>query len=232
VFLLSFLSLAGILLTMASIGGLGSWSRWQFIGLFGVIEAASGIANIVAPNIWRLPVVELTSDSSKRTKLALSTVLIPHWGGAARALAGLALIIAAASREGIGPTTIALAPFILLLALLMLCLSALIARAGVAAPHYDAIQLTIKYAKQQHEVEPVSLSASALQFVFSIMTIPIVKTVAPGVLYQPEIATSQALVIATALACALLGVATFVSWRDRVDWRAPVWQQREAERNA
>ena len=232
VFLLSFLSLAGILLTIASIGGLGNWSRWQFIGLFGVIEAASGIANIVAPNIWRLPVVELTSDPAKRTKLALSTVLIPHWGGAARTLAGLALIVAAASQEGVGPATIALAPFVFLLALLMLCLSALIARAGVASPHYDAIQVTIKYAKQQHEVEPVSLSASALQFVFSIMTIPIVKTLAPGVLYQPEIGPSQALLIATALLASLLAGATFVAWRNRVDWQAPIWQQREAERNA
>lgn len=232
VFLLSFLSLIGILLTIASLGGLGDWSRWQFIGLFGVIEAASGIANIIAPNIWRLPVVELTSDPKAQTKLALSTVLIPHWGGAARLLAGVTLIVAAGIDTGFGPASLTLAPLVFLLAVLLIGLSGLLARLGVAAPHYDVVQFTVKYARKEQEFDPISISASVLQFVLSIMTIPLVKALSPGALYQPEIGPSWALLLGVSLAVAITVPATIIAWGERVEWRAPRWQQREAERNA
>jgi hypothetical protein len=232
VFALSFLSLAGILLTIASLGGLGSWSRWQFVGLFGLIEAASGIANIIAPNVWRLPVVELTRESDKRTKLALSTILIPHWGGAARFLAGIALIALAGSQTGFGAESLGLLPLLPLLAIVMLALAALLARLGVAHPDFDVLQVTLKYAKRAREVDPLSISASVLQFLLSIATIPLVKTFEPGLLYQPEIGPSLPLLAAVSTAALLLVLVTVVVWSDRIDWQAPFWQQREAERNA
>ena len=51
VFLLSFFNLIGLIVTAIALGGLAPWSRWQFIGVFGLLEAASGLANVVSPNI-------------------------------------------------------------------------------------------------------------------------------------------------------------------------------------
>jgi hypothetical protein len=53
VFVLSFMNLVGVLLTATVLGGIAPWTRWQFIGLFGVVEVASGLANVLSPNIWR-----------------------------------------------------------------------------------------------------------------------------------------------------------------------------------
>src|SRR4029450_1467504 len=70
VFLLTFVNLIGVIVTAAALGGLAPWSRWQFIGMFGVLEAASGLANVISPNIWRLPIAEL--HTSKRTDVQLA----------------------------------------------------------------------------------------------------------------------------------------------------------------
>ena len=43
VFLLSFVNLVGVIFTAAALGGVEPWTRWQFVGAFGVIEAASGL---------------------------------------------------------------------------------------------------------------------------------------------------------------------------------------------
>jgi len=89
VFFLAFVNLVGVAVTAAALGGIEPWSRWQFIGLFGAIETASGLANVISPNIWRLPVAELQTSARTDVKLAGSAMLIPHWGGLARAAAGL-----------------------------------------------------------------------------------------------------------------------------------------------
>ena len=81
VFLLSFLNLIGLFLTVTALGGVAPWSRWQFIGAFGVLEAASGLANVISPNIWRLPIAELQTSERTDVKLAGSALLLPHWGG-------------------------------------------------------------------------------------------------------------------------------------------------------
>jgi hypothetical protein len=44
-------NLVGLILTITALGGLGSWTRWQFVGAFGVIETASGLANVITPNL-------------------------------------------------------------------------------------------------------------------------------------------------------------------------------------
>src|SRR5262249_23773642 len=71
-FLLSGLNLIGAFLTLLALGGLGGWSRSPFIGLFGVLEMATGLAMIIAPNIWRLPVVEVTTNQSTKVCVALT----------------------------------------------------------------------------------------------------------------------------------------------------------------
>src|SRR5215218_5206226 len=69
-FLLSFVNLVGIVFTLIALGGLEPWSPWQFIGAFGVLEAASGLANVISPNIWRLPVAQV--QTSERTEVELA----------------------------------------------------------------------------------------------------------------------------------------------------------------
>ena len=89
VFVLSFVNLVGVIFTAAALGGVEPWTGWQFVGAFGVIEAASGLANVISPNIWRLPVAELQTNERTDVKLAASALLLPHWGGLARFGAGL-----------------------------------------------------------------------------------------------------------------------------------------------
>src|SRR5918994_820163 len=89
VFMLSFLNLVGVLVTATALGGLAPWSRWQFVGLYGAIEMASGLANVISPNVWRLPIAELQTSKRTDVRLAASALLLPHWGGLARSLAGL-----------------------------------------------------------------------------------------------------------------------------------------------
>jgi hypothetical protein len=80
VFVLSFISLIGVVVTATALGGLAPWTRWQFVGLFGILEIAAGLANVISPNLWRLPIAELNTSSRTRVQLAASTILLPHWG--------------------------------------------------------------------------------------------------------------------------------------------------------
>src|SRR5690348_10574580 len=84
VFALTFVNLVGVIVTAAALGGIEPWNRWQFIGLFGVLEAGSGLANVLSPNLWRLPEAALRTD----VRLAPG-LLVPHWGGLARSAAGV-----------------------------------------------------------------------------------------------------------------------------------------------
>jgi hypothetical protein len=232
VFLLSFLNLAGLLLTITALGGLGEWSNWQFAGLFGVIEAAGGLANIIVPNIWRLPVAELQTSARTRIKLAASTILIPHWGGAARSAAGLLLMGVAAGQEGLGPASIGLVPLLLAVSVVIVGLSAIVARAGVARPNVDVVQFVVRWNRKEHELPAISLGASVVQFCLSLITIPAVKTLPPGALYQPELGPStEALLVSVGSAAVITGL-VYALWGSRVDWHAPREQQREAEEHA
>ena len=232
VFILSFLSLAGVLLTVTALGGLGEWTRWQFIGLFGVIECASGAANIILPNIWRLPVAETQLKRSTETHLAPPVLLIPHWGAAARAAAGLVLIAGAAVAEGIGAATLGLIPLLVLIAWVIAGASMIVARAGVARPDLDVLQFIIVRPRSKTVLPPLSIGASALQFLLSIATIPLVKALPPSVLYQPDMGPGWR--VMGVLVAASLGLAVGVvwAWQGRIDWRAPIDQQREAARFA
>lgn len=232
VFLLSFVNLVGIVFTVTALGGPAPWSRWQFVGAFGLLEAASGLANVISPNIWRLPVAELQTSGRTHVKLAASALLLPHWGGLARCGAGLVCLALAGWQEGIGPAALALVPFVLAVAWSILAISAALARVGVARPELDVFQLVVRWGKREKELPPVSIGASVLQFVLSIVTIPAVKLLPPSVLYRPDLGPSpSALLVSVALSAVLLAL-VWVLWRGRIERRAPAEQQRDAEQHA
>jgi hypothetical protein len=232
VFVLSFVNLVGVIVAVTGLGGLAPWSRWQFIGLFAMLEVASGLANVISPNIWRLPIAELKTTERTDVRLAASAMLIPHWGGLARCGAGLVLLALVAWKVGLGAGSIALVPFLLLLAWSILALSAVIARAGVARPGLDVVQLVVRWRGREKELEPISLGASVLQFLLSVATIPAVKLLPTSVLYQPALAPSVEALLLTLGVSAVLLALVYVLWSGRIGVDAPAAQQREAEEHA
>jgi hypothetical protein len=229
VFVLSFVNLIGVVVTAAALGGVAPWTRWQFIGLFGVVELASGLANVISPNLWRLPVAELRLDERSDVQLAGSTILVPRWGGLARSAAGLVFLLAAAVHEGVAPSSLALVPLIGALALAIIALSAILARAGVARPDLDVLQFNVSWGGRDRALAPISISASVLQFSLTVATIPIAKLLPPSVLYQPEVAPTVAGTLVTVVMCVVLtGIAGAV-WARRLARVAPAAQQREAD---
>ena len=232
VFLLSFLNLIGLIVTLSAFGGVAPWSRWQFVGAFGVLEGASGLANVISPNIWQLPVTEVQTGERASVKLARSALLLPHWGGLARCGAGLVCLGIAAWHDGLGPASAALLPFLVALAWLILAISAVLARVGVARPDRDVVQLVVRWGGREREVRPISLTAAVFQFLLSIATIPAVKLLPPSVLFQPELGVSpKALLLALALSAALPAL-VYLLWSGRIAAEAPPEQQREAEEHA
>lgn len=229
VFSLSFLNLVGVLVTATAVGGVAPWSRWQFIGMFGVVEAASGLANVLSPNIWRLPVAELQTSARTDVKLAASTLLLPHWGGLARAGAGSVCIALAAWHEGLAGNSFLLVPFVVALAWLVLAISALLARAGVARPDIDVLQFVVRWGRREKELAPISIGASIFQFLLSVVTIPVAKLLAPSVLYRPAIAPSATAFLVVLGIATASAVAVYTAWAHRVALEAPAEQQREAE---
>ena len=229
VFVLSFLNLTGVLLTATLLGGIAPWSSWQFVGMFGVVEAASGLANVVSPNIWRLPIAELQTSRRTDVKLAASALLIPHWGGLARAAAGAACMAIAAWHEGVAPSSVLLVPFGLALAWFVLAISAVLARLGVAYPELDVLQFVVRWGRHENELVPISIGASILQFLLSVVTLPIAKLLSPSVLYQPAIAPSPAALLVAVAVAALSSAVAYLVWFDRIAFDTPKEQQREAE---
>ena len=231
-FVLSFVNLVGIIVTLIALGGLEPWSRWQFIGAFGVLEAASGLANVVSPNIWRLPVAELQTSKRTEIELAGSTMFIPHWAALARFAAGVVLIALAAWHEGLAPASLALVPFILALAWLLLAISAVFARVALIRPEFDVVQANVRWGGRLRKLPPVSLSAVFLQLLFSIATVPAAKLLDPTILYQPELEPSLDASLAVLVASAISVLLLYLLWSGRVARKARVEQQREAEEHA
>jgi hypothetical protein len=231
-FTLSFVNLVGIIVTLSALGGLAPWSRWQFIGAFGVLEAASGLANILTPNVWRLPVAQLETDRRTDVELAASALLIPHWAALARTLAGLVLMAAAAWHEGLAPGSLALIPLIAALAWLIVAISIALARLALLRPELDVVGFSIRWGGRTREPPALSLSASVLQFFLSIATVPAAKLLSPSILYQPELAPSAEALVVVLVAALILGLLTYFLWWGRVSLAAPREQQREAEEHA
>ena len=232
VFLLSFVNLFGVIVTVAALGGIAPWTRWQFLGIYGAIEVASGIANVISPNIWRLPVAELQTNERTDVKLAASTLLLPHWGGLARAAAGIVCLAVAGVMLGLGPASLALLPLLVALAWVVVAVSAVLARLGVARPDLDVVQFVVRWGRREKELQPISIGASVLQFLLGVLTIPTIKLLPPSVLYQPELAPSAKALLATFAVSAALAVVVYVLWSGRIASDAPREQQREAEEHA
>jgi hypothetical protein len=231
-FVLSFVNLVGVIVTLAALGGLAPWSRWQFAGLFGILEAASGLSNVISPNLWRLPVDELATSERTQAQLAGSTVLIPHWAAIARFAAGLVLMGVAAWHEGVALFSAGMILVVVVLAWLILVVSAGLARIALLRPQLDVVQFSLRWGGRDREFQPVSISAAVLQFVLSIATVPAAKLLNPSALYQPEFAPSRGAVIALLAVSALLTGIVYLLWSGRVAWTAPREQQRQAEEQA
>jgi hypothetical protein len=231
-FVLSFVNLVGIIFTLIALGGLAPWSRWQFIGAFGVLEAASGLANIISPNIWRLPVAQLQTSERTQIELAGSALLIPHWAALARFAAGAVLMGVAAWHEGLAPASVALIPLIVALAWLILVISAVFARVALMRPEFDVVQVNLRWGGRLREFPPGSLSAAVLQFLLSISTVPAAKLLDPTVLYQPELAPSLEALLGVLITSVMSGVLVYLLWSGRVAATARAEQQREAEEHA
>jgi hypothetical protein len=231
-FVLSFVNLVGIVFTLIALGGLAPWSRWQFIGAFGVLEAASGLANVISPNIWRLPVAQVQTSERTQIELAGSALLIPHWAALARSAAGVVLMAIAAWHEGLAPASVALIPVVVALAWLVLVISAAFARVALIRPEIDVVQVNVNWGGSVREFPAASLSASLLQFFLSISTVPAAKLLDPTVLYQPELAPSLAALLAVLVTSAISGLLAYLLWSGRVAATASAEQQREAEEHA
>ena len=231
-FTLSFVNLVGIMFTLSALGGLAPWSRWQFIGAFGVLETASGIANVISPNIWRLPVAQVETSRRTDVELAASALLLPHWGALARSAAGFVLMAVAAWHEGLAPSSVALIPFVFALAWLILAISIALARVALLRPDLDVLGVSIRWAGKVRDAPPLSLSASVLQFLLSIATLPAAKLLAPSILYQSELAPSAEALLALLAAAVIVGLLAYLLWWGRIAITAPREQQREAEEHA
>lgn len=232
-FTLSAVNLAGAFLTVLALGGLAPWTSWQFIGLFGVLEVATGIGFIVGPNIWHLPVAAGKLQNRTLVRLAASTIFIPHWAAGAKTLAGLALVGAALWNTGIGFATVALLPLIVFIVAWVVGASLIAARWGVARPDLDVLFIDVRRpGKPAYELPGFSISASVVQLLINLGPFPAVKIFSPSLFYRPEMAPSPALLAWTGGIAVALMIVGLASWRGRIGWRAPRPQQREAEKFA
>ena len=232
VFTISFVNLVGLILTTTALGGLAPWSGWQFVGAFGALEASAGLANVLAPNIWRLPGAQLQTSDRTDVRLAASALLLPHWGGLARCAAGAVCLALAGWKQGLGLASLGLVPLLLALACSILAISAAVARAGVARPDVDVVQLVVRWRGREKESRPISLGAAVIQFLLGIATIPAVKLLPPTALYQPELGPSGAVLLVALGSAAALAALVYLLWIGRVDRAAPLEQQRDAEQHA
>ena len=112
---------------------------------------------------------------------------------------------------------------------LVLAVSAVLARGGVARPDIDVLQLVVRWGGRERALTPISLGASIFQFLLTIVTLPVAKLLPPEVLYRPAMAPSPAALTVSLAAAAGSSALAWLAWSGRVALRAPVEQQREAE---
>jgi drug/metabolite transporter (DMT)-like permease len=123
-------------------------------------------------------------------------------------------------------------PFVLALATTILAVSAMLGRAGVARPDRDVVQFIVRWGGRERELTPLSLGASVLQFLLSIVTLPAARLLPPSVLYRPELAPSAGAVLVAVGTAVVTSALAWALWSGRIDRQAPREQQREAEQNS
>ncbi|MEO8539826.1 MAG: hypothetical protein ABI577_08815 [bacterium] len=229
-FTLSVLNLAGAFLTLLALGGLGEWTGTQFIGLFGLLEVATGAAFVIGPNVWRLPVAAAELEPRTTLRFAASTVLIPHWAGGVKSIAGAGLVVWAAIYEGVSFGTPGILLIVIYVCAMCVAVSMIFARIGCAWPERDVFQISIhRPGHKTIELPGMSIGASFVQALLNIMTFPTVKLLHPSALYSPELSPSPRLLIVFGLVALVTTGFAVALWADRLAWRAKPRQQREAE---
>jgi hypothetical protein len=189
-----------------------------------------GLAFIVGPNIWRLPVAEANTPSETRVKLALDTLLVPQWGAGAKVAAGLLMVLCAIVVEGWTTATFVLIPVVLLVALAVLAFSLAVARFGITRPDLDVVSLVIRRPGHlDRELKPISLGAMFIQLIAEIGVFPLVKLTHPSILYRPELVPSPSLTAIVAVVTATLSGLALLLWKGRFAIHAPSAQQAELE---
>lgn len=230
---LTLFNLAGALLTLSAIGGRGEWTVWQFVGLFGLLEWSTGIAIILGPNAWQLPIRQAQKTDGGRVDLECRSLLKPHWAPGVKTATGFALMCAAIVVEGAGPASIGIPVLAFNVVVASLALSLLFARLGVARPDIDVIQFVVRRPKHaDRELPGLSLGALLMQFILNILTIPTVKLFGPSFLYQPELGPSRGALIWTGGIAAALAAAALLSWRGSLRWSSHEARRGEARSQA
>jgi hypothetical protein len=225
---LTLVNLAGASLTLAALGGRGEWSTWQFVGLFGLFEWATGLAIVLGPNAWQLPVRGAAEGGIPL--LEARSLFRPHWAPGVKAFSGFVLMCAAAAVEGVGVATLGIPLLALFILSAAMGLSLLFARFGAARPDLDVFGIVIRRpGHPDRELPGISVGALVVQLLLNIMTIPTVKGFSPSFLYQPELGPSLAALGWTgAIAATLTGLA-LLAWRGNLCWRAAALHERSAE---
>jgi hypothetical protein len=212
--------LSGAFLAFAMLGGLGEWSNWQFIGFFGCLELGVGLASIVGPNIWQLPVQQANKARGSALRLTAAALLTPQWEAVAKVLAGLAMVGAAGRTEGFSTASLTVIPGVILVAAAVLALSLVVARCGVARPDVDVVSFVVRRpGHPDWEVPALSLGGVVIQVVTQFGLFPLVELAPPSILYHPWLAPSEDLLLSILLVAAGLVATASVLWRARFDWR-------------
>jgi len=228
---LSLLNLLGVTLTLVALGGFGEWTGTQFVGLFGIIEIATGAAFIIGPNVWHLPVAaSRLPRGSREVRFAASTVFIPHWAAGVKCIAGAVLCTWVFFAEGAAFASIGLVVVAAGLCASSVALSMVFARMGSARPDIDVFEVVIKRPERSDIALPgMSLGASFVQTLLNVVTFPAVQLLTPGALFQPEFAPSRRLLVWVTGVSVLFSLLAVAAWWGRITWRAPKRQQAEAE---
>lgn len=215
---LTVFNLFGALLTLSAIGGRGDWTVWQFVGLFGLIEWATGIAIVLGPNAWQLPIKQ-GRDMKSDVALECRSLLTPHWAPGVKAAGGFVLMCAAAVVEGVGPASAGVVLLAAFVVIASMALSVLLARVGVARPDLDVFHFIVKRpGRTDRELPGISVGAMLVQLLLNILTIPAVKLFGPSMLYQPELAPSLNALAWSGAAAVLLAALALLAWRGKVCW--------------
>ncbi len=209
-FILSLFNFGAVYLTAEALGGTNGWTSAQFAGLYGWIDASTGLGNVYAWNFW-----QISQHAERMHGRARFDVTIFHtrWEGFARALAGLTLVVWAGVDSGISAATLWLVPDTMLLVMALFCFSGVLARVSIAWPDIDIIHITVQWRGRELVLPPLSIATSFLQLWLTVAALPIVATLPVRQLYSPAIAPSTGIGLVTT-GLALLTFAMFMAcWR-------------------
>jgi hypothetical protein len=227
---LSFVNLVGAFLALTALGGTGDWNTAQFVGLFGILETAMGIAYLFAPNIWRLPVAEANTPDQTKVRLAPATLFIPHWLAAAKVFGGALMIAYAAASEGVAAATALIPVVVVAMAIAFLAATLAVARLGVTRPDIDVFFITIRRPRHEpRDLPGLSITGIIMQMLSNFGILFFVAALSPDSFYGPEIRPSAEVTAVSLATAALLAGAAALAWLGRISRKAPRAQEREAE---